>query len=277
MYSVSGGGANAVKVGNKLGANSGVSEVMFHHTELALSAFLSSIKLNLLALYHLELALMRLISVYISNNTRVLEVYDGIVDGESRGGRGVEDVEVVVLDPRAIKVGRWVCLRMKGDGILGITLLADPYNMSVDSHLPKNDISRYFVLTILIEKDKRVLPHITVVILTPSGPWMIRVIELLSELGDIGNGTRHGGEGDGGVICSESNWLITLNVVIRYVALNLVKNLRNKEEVFDGSIVTKGGSETWSLSLVFPKMLIAGRRSSVHSVYRSSPWTGNLT
>jgi len=67
-------------VGNESSLNGGVGEVVFYHTKLALSILFSPIKLNLLALYCLEFTLMCLISIYVSDNTRVLEIYDGIVD-----------------------------------------------------------------------------------------------------------------------------------------------------------------------------------------------------
>ena len=86
VNSVSGGRTNAIKMGDELSADGSVGEMSFHHTEFALSVVLPSIELNLLALYCLELTLMHLISVDVSNNTRVLEIYDGIVDEKSGGG-----------------------------------------------------------------------------------------------------------------------------------------------------------------------------------------------
>jgi len=71
---VGGGGANAVKMGNKSGTNSGVGKVSFHHAELALGAIFPFIKLNSLALYCLEFALMRLIPENVSDNTGILEI-----------------------------------------------------------------------------------------------------------------------------------------------------------------------------------------------------------
>ena len=92
--SISGRGANTIEVGSELGANGGISEVLFHHAELALSTVFPSVKFNLLALYCLEFILMCLIPVDISNNARVFEVNNGIVN-EELGGRGwMEDVKV---------------------------------------------------------------------------------------------------------------------------------------------------------------------------------------
>jgi len=184
---------NAVEMGNKLGVDGGISKVAFHHAEFALGVTFLPVKLNLLAFYHLEFALIRLIPIDVSDNTRVLEIYDGIVDEKSRGGRGMENVEVVIFDPRTIEVGRRVCLHVKRNGVLRAPLLVNPYNVSINPNLPKSDISHYFVLTILIEEDEGVLPHITVVILTPSISWVVWIVKLLGELRNVGDGARCGG------------------------------------------------------------------------------------
>jgi len=249
---VSGWRTNAIEVGNESSVDCGISEVAFHHAELALSTFFPSVELDSLALYHLEFTLMCSISVYVSNNTRVFEIYNGIVDEESRHRRGMEDVEVVVLDPKTVKIGRGMCTCMKGNGVLGIPLLVDPYNVSVNSNLPKSDISCYFVLPILIEKDEGVLPCITTVVLTPPNSWMVRVIKLFGELGNVGDGARSGGERNGGVIRSKSDWFVALNIIVCHVTLNLVKNLRDEEKVFDGGVVMEGGGEDLVVKLSVP-------------------------
>jgi len=182
-----------VEVGNKSGADGGIGKVAFHHAKLALGIIFLPIKLNLLAFYRLEFALICSIPIDISDNTRVLEIYDGVVDEESRGRRGVENIEVVVFDPRMIEIGGRVCLHVKRDGVLWVPLLANPYNVSVNSHLPTSDILCYLILTILVEEDEGVLPRITIVILTPSIPWMVWIVKLAGELRNIGDGARCGG------------------------------------------------------------------------------------
>jgi len=214
MNGISGRGTDAVEMGNKSGANGGVSEVTFHHTKFALRALFPSVELDSLVFYRLEFTLMCSISVYVSDNTRVFEIYDGVVDEESGGGGSVKDIEVIILDPRVTEVGGGICMCMKGNGVLRVSSLANPYNVSVNSDLPKGDVLHYLVLTILIEEDEGVLLCITAVVLTPSSSWMIRVVKLFSELGNIGNGARGGGKGDSGVICSESDWFVVLNIFI---------------------------------------------------------------
>jgi len=249
---VSGRRTNTIEVRYEPSADGGVGEVTFYHAELALCVILPFVKLDTLAFYRLELALMRSISINVSDNTRVFKIYNGVVDKESRGGGRVEDVEVVVFDPRAVEIGRGVCSCMEGNGVLGIALLASPYKVGVDPNLSKGDVSRDFVLPILIEKDKGVLPRITAVVLAPSEAWVIGIVYLDTELGNVGDGTRCGRKGDSRVIRSESDWFFTLNVVICHVALNLIKDLRDEEEVLDGGVITEGGGEDLVVELSVP-------------------------
>ena len=86
MNSVSGGGADAIEVRDKSSANRGVGEMAFHRSEFALGGVFSLVKLDTLAFYRLKLILMRLISINISDNTRIFEVYNGVVDEESGSG-----------------------------------------------------------------------------------------------------------------------------------------------------------------------------------------------
>jgi len=88
----------------------------------------------------------------------------------------VEDIEVVIFDPRAVEIGRGVCLCVKGDGVLGIALLANSYKVSINPNLSESDVSCYLILPILIEEDEGVLPRITTVILAPPKTWMIWII-----------------------------------------------------------------------------------------------------
>ena len=212
--SVSGGRANIIKMGSKLSVDGSVSEVSLHHTEFALGAVLPSIEFNLLALYRLKFALMCSISINVSDNAGILEINNGIVNEESGGGGRVKNIEVVILDPRTIEIGSWMRTHMEGDGVLRVAVLASPYNVSIDTNLPKGDILCHLILSVLIEEDKWVLPCITTVILTPPCSWMVWVIKLLSELRDVGDGAGCGGKGNGGVVLSKSNWFIALYIVV---------------------------------------------------------------
>jgi len=113
-------------MGSELGVDRSISKVPFYHTELALGAVLPSVKLNLLALYCLKFALMRLIPVNISDNTGILEINDGVVDEESGGGGRVENIEVVIFDPRAIEIGGRVCTCVEGNRNSGSPRLQVP-------------------------------------------------------------------------------------------------------------------------------------------------------
>jgi len=211
---ISGRGADTIEMRDKSGTNGSTCKVSFHHAEFALGAVFPSIKFNSLALYRLKFALMCSISIDVSNNTRILKIDNGVVDEKSGSGGGVENVEVVVLDPRAIEVGSRMCMCMKGNGKLRVAALASPYKMSIDPNLPEGDIACHLILSVLIDEDKRLLPCITMVILAPSNSWVVWIIKLLSKLRDVGNGTRRGGKGDGGVVLSKPDWFVILHIVI---------------------------------------------------------------
>jgi len=148
MDGISRRGAETIKMRNESGANSSVSKVSLHHTEFALGAIFPLIKLNSLALYCLEFTLMCLISINVSNNTRILEINNGIVDEESGSGGRVENVKVVIFDPRAIEIGSRVCTCMEGDGKLRVAMLASPYKVSIDPSLPEGDVACHLVLVL---------------------------------------------------------------------------------------------------------------------------------
>jgi len=211
---VGGRGANAVKMRNEPGTNGGVSKVSFYHTEFALGAIFPFVKLDLLALYRLEFALMHSISINVSDNTRILEINDGIVDEESGSGGGMKNVEVVIFDPRSIEIGGGMCTCVEGNRKLGVTPFASSYKMSIDPNLPEGDIACHLVLSILVEEDEWVLPRVTAVILAPPISWVVQVVKLLSELRNVGDGARRGGEGDGRVVLSKPNWFVALHVII---------------------------------------------------------------
>jgi len=154
------------------------------------------------------------ISIDVSNNTGILEIDDGIVDEELGSGGRVENIEVVIFDPRTIEIGGGMCTCVEGNGKLRVAVLASPYKVSIDSNLSEGDVVCHLVLPVLIKEDKRILPRITAVILTPSSSWMVQVIKLMSKLRDVGNGARCGGEGDGRVVLSEPNWFIILHIVV---------------------------------------------------------------
>jgi len=240
---------NTIEMRGESGANGSVSEMSFHHIELALCIALPPIKLNLLVFYCLEFALICSIPVDISNNAGVFKIYNGIVDEESGGGGRMEDIEVVIFDPRAIEVGSRMCLCMKGNGIFRVTPLVHPYDVSIYPNLSECDVLCYFILPILIEEDKGVLACITAIVLAPSCPWVVRVIKLFGKLGNIGDGTRCGREGDGRVVLSELEWFVALYIIVQHVAFNFVEDLRNEEEVFNGSVVTEGGGEDLVIKL----------------------------
>jgi len=50
----------------------------------------------------------------ISDDPRIFEVNEGVVNKESTSGQGVEDVEVSIFDPDTVEIGRGEGLSVKG-------------------------------------------------------------------------------------------------------------------------------------------------------------------
>ena len=201
-------------MGNESGVDRSISKVSFHHTEFALGAVFPSIKLDLLAFYRLEFALMCSIPVNISDNTGILEINDGVVDKESGSGGGVENVEVIIFDPRAIEIGGGMCTCVEGDRKLGTATFVSPDKVSVNPNLPEGDIACHLVLPIFVEENEWVLLCITAVVLTPPVSWVVWIVKLIHELGDVGDRTGCRRKGNGRVILSESDWLVALHIVV---------------------------------------------------------------
>jgi len=199
---------------DKSGVNSSISEVSFHHIEFALGVVFPLVKLDLLALYRLKFTLIHSISINVSDNTRILEINNGVVDEELGSRGGMENIEVVIFDPRAIEIGSRVCACMEGDGKFRVTTFASSYKMSINPGLSEGDVTCHLILPILVEEHKWVLPCITVVVLTPPTSWMVWVVELLSELRDVGNGARSRGEGNGRVVRGKPDWFVILYIVV---------------------------------------------------------------
>jgi len=250
---VSGRRADTIEMRNESGANGGIGEVALYHVEFALSVVFSLIKLDALVFYCLEFTLMHSIPINVSDNTGILEIYDSVVDEKSRGRGRMKYIEVVIFDPRAIEVWGGVCTCVERNGVFGVALLANSYKVSIDSDLSEGDISCNFVLPILIEEDKGVLPRITAVVLAPSKTQMIWVVQLYTELGNVGDGARCGRKGNGRVIRSESHRLFILDVFTCHVPFNLVKDLRNEEKVLNGGVVAKGSGEDLIVKLSVPQ------------------------
>ena len=88
----------------------------------------------------------------------------------------VENVEVSVLDPAAIEVGRGICLGMEWGGVFGFALALSADRMSLFVNSPEANIFCYFRLVLLIEEDKGVMTRVASVEESPSNTWMGGVI-----------------------------------------------------------------------------------------------------
>ena len=207
-----------------------MSKVLLHCEELVLGAVFSVGELHSSLLHVFQLNLVCPIPVYISNYPRVFEVNQGVVDKEVTSGRGVEDIEVSVLDPSSVEIGRGEGSSMKGGGIFPIALAmnADKISILVDTSVA--DILGGFCLSFLVKEDDGVEVRLSTVIPYPPFARVIGVLKVASKWGGKANRLRRGsGSGDGGLVLSEADGFVTVDTVVIHVRLSEVENTRNEE------------------------------------------------
>ena len=78
--------------------------------------------------------------MYVSDDPRVLEVDQGIVNKEATSRQGVEDVEVSILDPKTVEIRRGEGSSMEGGGVFVVTFASYAYKVSVFVNTPIADV-----------------------------------------------------------------------------------------------------------------------------------------
>jgi len=121
--------------------------------------------------------------MYVSDDSWVFEVDQGIVDKKSTSGRGVEDVEIGVFDPSVIEIGGGESLSMKGGGVFASALAANANQMSVFVNAPVTDILGSLRLSFLVEEDDRVKVGLSSVIPYPPFTRVVGILKVTSEWG----------------------------------------------------------------------------------------------
>ena len=144
----------------------------------------------------------------------------------------MEDIEVSVFDPNAVKVGRGKYSSVKGGGILMVPFASYPYKMSVFSNAPVRDISSRLRLPFLIEEDDGVKVGLSPIVSYPSLTRVVWVLELTSEGGGKADRFRRGGRpSDGGVVLGETDGFVRVDTIFTHVGVNEVDDARDKEKV----------------------------------------------
>jgi len=195
-----------------------MGEVMLHGKELGLSAILGIVQLNSLSLHVSQLILVRLVPVYISNDCWIFEVDEGIVDEEPAGRRGMENIEVSVLNPTMVEIGRREGPSMKGGGVLAFPFAAYSHKVSVFPNAPVRDVLSSLCLSLLIKEDDGVKVRLSTIIPYPPFAWVVRILEITGKGGGKVNGLRRGrGSGDSGLILCEADGFVTIDTVLAHI------------------------------------------------------------
>ena len=190
--------------------------------------------------------------MHVCNDPWIFEVNKGIVDKETTGGRGMEDVEVGVLDPRAIEVRRRKGLSMKGGRIFAIALASHSYKVSIFNAPITNVLSR-FRLSFFVEKHDGVKVGLGSIISYPPFTRVVWVLEVTSEGRSKANGLRRGcGSSNGRLILCKADWLIAVNTVFAHVRLSEVYDAGNEEEMVDRFEIAVGGLEGFVVKTIVP-------------------------
>jgi len=142
----------------------------------------------------------------------------------------VEDVEIGVLDPSLVKIGRGEGLSIKGGGVFPITLVMNTNKMSIFIDTPVTDVSGGFCLSFLVKEDDGIEVRLSTIIPYPSFTRVVGVLKVASKWGSEANRFRRGsGSSNGRLVLSEADRLVTVDTVVVHVWLSEVKNARDKE------------------------------------------------
>jgi len=142
----------------------------------------------------------------------------------------VEDIEVGVLNPSLVEIGRGEGSSVKGGGVFPIALPMNADKMSVFVDAPVTDISGGLCLSFFVKEDNGIEMRLSTVILYPPFARVVRVLKIASKWGGEANRLRgRSGSGGGRLVLSEANGFITVDTVVIHVWLSEVKNARDEK------------------------------------------------
>jgi len=214
----------------KLGAGGSVSKVALHSKELGLSSIFSVSQFYLSPFHVLQLNLVCLISMHVSNNPRIFEVNEGIVDKDSASRQGVEEPKVSVFDSGTIEVRRGKGSSMKRCGILATTFAVDADKVGIFIDAPVRNVPSGLRLPFLIKEDDGVEMGLSAVVPYPPLTRMVGILKVTSERRrDMDRFGRGSGSGDGRLVLGEADGLVAVDAVINHVWLGEVKNTGYKK------------------------------------------------
>ena len=168
--------------------------------------------------------------MYVSDDPRVFEVDQGVVNKKAASRRGVEDVEVSVFDPKAVEIGGGERSSMERGGVLAVTFASYAYKVSVFVNTPITDIPGGLSESFFVKKDDGVKMRLSPVILYPSLTRVVGVLEVTSQGGCKPNRLRRGGgSGDSGIVLGKADRFVSVDTIFAHIWVNEIDDAGNKE------------------------------------------------
>ena len=154
----------------------------------------------------------------------------------------MENVEVSVFNPNAIKVWGGEGSSMKGGGVLAMTLASHAYEVSIFVDASIADVASCLSESFLVEENDGVQVGLSPIVQDPPFTRVIGVLEVASQGRCEANGLRGGSRpSNSGVVLSEAEGLIGVDTVFAHVGVNEVNETRDEEKVLYCFEITIGG------------------------------------
>ena len=170
----------------------------------------------------------------ISNDTGVLEGFDGVVNDGARSVRGVEDVEICVLRTRASIVGGGIGTSVKWHGMNGVVLTPSALETCFVLMGFVADVGGSLRLSLLVDKEEGVVLGVRSVKFLPYPSWALKIVWVVngrvSREGDV---ARLRGDALGKGDFGRDEWFLRLFHII----FKDVGDVGNEEEVKDVIVV----------------------------------------
>ena len=154
----------------------------------------------------------------------------------------MEDVEVSVFDPNAIKIWGGEGSSMKGGGILAMTLAPYAYKVSIFVDASIAYVASCLSESFFVKENNGVQVGLSPIVPDPPFTRVIGVLEVASQGRCEAN--RFGGRGrssNGGVVLSKTKRLVGVDTIFAHIGVNEVDDTRDKEEVLHCFELAIGG------------------------------------
>ena len=180
--------------------------------------------------------------MYVSDDPRVFEVDQGIVNKEAASRRRMEDVEVSIFDPKAVEVGRGERSSMERGGVLAVTFASYAYKVSIFINTPVANVFGSFGKSFFVKKDDGIEMWLSPIIPCPPLTRVVGILEVASQGGCKPDRFRRGGGSrDGGIVLGESDRFVSVDTVFAHIWIDEVDDTGDEEKVLYRFEVAVGG------------------------------------